>query len=93
MPLPPRIAKRTGALLNIENKDDNRCMEWALTAALERKMGITHANQKPSRVSHYQKSNVKLDFSNVSYPTPISEVSSFLKLMNNENNVISNTFI
>lgn len=79
MPLPEPIKHRTTSLLNIENKNDNHCIEWALTAALERKEGITHANQKPSRVHHYQNSHIKLDLTNVSYPTPISEVTIIYK--------------
>ena len=72
MPLPEPIAHKTKSLLNINNKEDNRCLEWCLKAALERKLGVQH--DQATRVSHYQKSSVQLNLEDISFPTPVSEV-------------------
>ena len=74
MPLPEPISHKRKSILNIENREDNRCLEWVLKAALERKLGVEHPNA--SRVTHYQKSSVQLNLDGVSFPTPVSEVSN-----------------
>ena len=70
MELPKPIRHKTRALLNIKNEDDNRCLEWALVAAIEDQLKFP----KHRNATHYQKSSVKMDMTGISFPTPISEV-------------------
>ena len=73
MELPKPIRHKTKALLNIKNENDNRCLEWALVAAIEDQLKFPkHDNRW--RAAHYQKSSVKMDMTGISFPTPISEV-------------------
>ena len=73
MPLPTAIAKKI-SLLNIENRDDSKCLVWCLIAALERQNGLKRLN--PKRVTPYLKSDIKLDMTGVQYPVSINQVIS-----------------
>ncbi|XP_063691291.1 uncharacterized protein LOC134823687 [Bolinopsis microptera] len=87
MELPKPIRHKTYALLNIKNMNDDRCLEWALVAALERQRGFPRGNNR-LRVGRYQKSSVKINMTGISTPTPISEIGKVEKL----NDVSINVF-
>lgn len=76
MEAPDRL-KASTSVLNIQNRDDNECVRWALTAGLERLENIRHKD--PQRVSSYRNSPISLDLTGITYPTPISEVSYSFK--------------
>ena len=74
MESPKPIRHKTRALLNIKNEDDNRCLEWALVAAIEDQLKFPKHEYR-TRAAHYQKSSVKMDMTGISFPyTQISEV-------------------
>ena len=59
-------------LINIQNTEDSKCLQWCLIAALERQNGVIR--KKPFRVAPYEKSDIKLDMSGVQYSVSIKQV-------------------
>ena len=71
--LPPYY-KNKKAMINVKN-NDNQCFKWAiLSALLHDKINTNH-----EKTSSYKKYENNLDFSGISFPTPISEISKFEK--------------
>jgi hypothetical protein len=78
IPLPPVLAN-TKAIINVKNSD-NRCLAWALSAALQ--------TPKPhlERISSH--TPVKLNMEGIDFPTPISQISKVEK----QNNLAINVY-
>ena len=77
----PKDLKAKGAIINVKNKD-NECLRWALRSA---KFPVTKDPQRPSKYP----ANDGLDFTGISFPTPLNEISKVEKLNNIAINVLS----
>ena len=75
LPTPLKFKK---SLLNIQNTDD-KCIIWAITAALH---PLSDNTPNHTRTTHYKKYINECNVSNVTFPTPISDIP---KLENNNN--------
>lgn len=69
IPLPDEIARKR-AVINPKNFNDNNCFEWALLSKYTKDCRIT----KKTLEHRY-----KFNFSGISFPTPIKEISKFEK--------------
>ena len=65
----PLTLRNKKAIINIKNKD-NQCLRWALRAALF-PTPDTKSSNRPSKYPI----NDGLDFSGISFPTPLNEIS------------------
>ena len=65
----PLALRNKQAIINIKNKDD-QCLRWALRAALFPTQDTKHSD-RPSKYPI----NDGLDFSGISFPTPLNEIS------------------
>ena len=80
LPLPKDL-KAKNAIINVKNKDD-QCLCWALRAAL------FPVSKNPQRPSKYPTDD-GLDFTGISFPTPLNEIPKVEKLNNIAINVLS----
>ena len=67
--LPQSIVSKR-ATINVMNKD-HECFKWSVLSAL------FPAKKNFERVGNYKKHQGKLDFSGISYPTPLSDIPKF----------------
>ena len=75
MPL-PKFIKTKGAVINVENKDD-QCLRWAIKAAL------FPVEQNAERTSIYPKdADDGLHFIGISFPTPLNQIP-YVESLNN----------
>ena len=79
LPLPKDIQSKN-AIINVKNRD-NQCLRWALRAAL------FPVNKDPQRPSKYSTDD-GLDFTGISFPTPLHEIQNVGKLNNIAINVL-----
>ena len=79
LPLPKDL-KAKGAIINVKNKD-NECLRWALRAA---KFPVTKDAQRPSKYP----TDDGLDFTGISFPTPLNEIPKVKKQNNIAINVL-----
>lgn len=82
IPTPPEIVRRR-AVLNIENRDDNKCFLWCVLASLHPCENRNHAN----RVNKYKHFENELNLTGITFPMKITEISKFEKLNNLSLNV------
>ena len=80
LPLPKDL-KAKNAIINVKNKDD-QCLRWAFRAAL------FPVSKDPQRTSKYPTDD-GLDFTSISFPTPLNEIPKVEKLNNFAINVLS----
>ena len=80
--LPKKLLDKK-ALLNIQN-NDNFCFKWSVLAHL---YPVPRKDQ-PHRVSHYSQYESSLDWSMMSFPTPLNDIKQFEK----KNNISINVF-
>ena len=71
--LPEKLIEKK-AVLNIKN-NDNCCFKYSILAHL---FPVTRTNN-PDRVSQYKQHESSLDWSNIKFPTPLSDVPKFEK--------------
>ena len=79
LPLPKDL-KAKGAIIDVKNKD-NECLRWALRAA---KFPVTKDPQRPSKYP----TDDGLDFTGISFPTPLNEIPKVEKQNNLAINVL-----
>ena len=79
LPLPKDLQSKN-AIISVKNKD-NQCLRWALRAAL------FPANKDPQRPSKYAIDD-GLDFTGISFPTPLHEIPKVERLNNIAINVL-----
>ena len=79
LPLPKDL-KAKGAIINVKNRD-NECLRWALRSAI---YPVTRDPQRPSKYP----TDDGLDFSGISFPTPLNEIPKVEKLDNIAINVL-----
>ena len=79
LPLPKDL-KAKGAIINVKNRD-NECLRWALRSA------IYKVTIHPERPSKYPIDD-GLDFTGISFPTPLNEIPKVEKLNNIAINVL-----
>ena len=80
LPLPKDL-KSKGAKINVKNRD-NECLRWALRSA------IYQVTIHPERPSKYPTDD-GLEFTGISFPTPLNEISEVEKLNNIAINVLN----
>ena len=80
--LPEKLQAKK-AILNIQNNDDY-CFKWSVLAHLH----PVHWKDNPERVTNYTQFENSLDWSNISFPTPLTDIVKFEK----KNNISINVF-
>ena len=70
-PLPAELVKKR-AILNIKNKD-NRCFEWSILAQLH----PVHYKDNANDVRKYEQYTGELDFTGLTFPVAIDQISIF----------------
>ena len=72
-PLPTKLARKH-AIINVQNKKDNECFKWGVTsAAFPRKV-------HPERLdTEMWMNSAKLNWTNISFPTPLTQIERFEK--------------
>ena len=70
---PPKLRHKL-AVVNVDvDTDDNECFKWAVLSA------TFNISKNAHRVSKYKKIDHGLDFSKITYPTPLCEIPKFEK--------------
>ena len=72
IPTPEELALKK-AIVNVQNKNDDECFKLALTSALY--PVETHTERK----SKYVDNAKKLNFQNITFPTPLKDIKTFEK--------------
>ena len=79
LPLPKDL-KAKGAIIKVKNRD-NECLRWAMRSAI---FPVTTNPQRPSKYP----TDDGLDFTGISFPTPLNEIPKVKKLNNIAINVL-----
>ena len=70
-PLPAKLASK-GAIINVQNKQDNECFKWAVTSAAYRR------KVHPERINREMRANSeKLNWKGIDFPTPLTQITRF----------------
>ena len=70
-PLPEKLARKH-AIINVQNKQDNKCFKWAVTSAVfQRKVHPERFNQELIDNSK------RLNWSGIDFPTPLNQIEIF----------------
>ena len=70
-PLPSKLAVKK-AIINVQNKQDNKCFMWAVTSA------IYPIKKNPQRISSEMRVNSeKLNWEGIDFPTPLYQITRF----------------
>ena len=80
---------RAKAILNVQNKYDNKCFKWSILAKLFYR-SIARDRVRVTKYDTIKDEEHGLDFSMLSYPTPISEIEAFEEA--NKDKVAINVF-
>ena len=73
--LPQELLKKR-ALLNIKNKDDNKCFMWSILAKLH---PCTRGIHNETRVSSYDRYRDELNLTGINFPVTLSDIRHFEK--------------
>ena len=72
-PLPNKLAVKK-AIINVQNKEDNKCFKWAVTSA------VFPREKNNQRLNDELKENSKkLNWEGIDFPTPLSQIARFEK--------------
>lgn len=66
----PKILNRKRAIINVKNEDD-QCFKYAVLSAL------FPVNRNPQRINNYIEHADKLDFTNITFPIGLKEITKF----------------
>lgn len=71
LPLPAKLARKK-AIVNVQNTDE-KCFMWSILAALY------PVAKHPQRVTKYTEHTDKLDFTGISFPVKVADITKFEK--------------
>jgi hypothetical protein len=83
LPLPAKLARKK-AIVNVQNTDD-KCFMWSVLAALH---PTTGHHGHPNRVNNYIAYQAELNFTDISFPVKVADISKFEK----QNDISINVF-
>ena len=72
-PLPAKLAVKK-AIINVQNKQDNKCFKWAVTSA------VFPRKKNNQRLNEEMRTNPKrLNWEGIDFPTPLNQITRFEK--------------